>query len=68
MKKMILRISGMHCTSCERLISDALSDAGVKNSGMDSKKGIAIIEFDENKISLEKIKAVIAKEGYKVVG
>lgn len=58
----------MHCTSCERLISGALSDVGVKNSGIDFKKGIAIVEFDENKISLEKIKAVIAKEGYKVIG
>lgn len=62
--KINLKIKGMHCKSCETLISDALADAGVK-SRVDSKKGTAVVEFDESKISLEKIKSIIAKEGYK---
>ena len=66
MKKITLKISGMHCTSCEKLIGDALSDLGIKDYRVDSKKGTAVIEFDENKVSLEKIRTIIAKEGYKV--
>ncbi|MEW5896814.1 MAG: heavy-metal-associated domain-containing protein [Nanoarchaeota archaeon] len=66
MKKMNLNIKGMHCKSCEVLISDALAEVGVK-SHADTKKGTATIEFDESKITLEKVKSIIAKEGYKVV-
>ncbi len=65
MNKMNLKIKGMHCSSCEMLIADALEDLGVKSS-VDSKEGTATVEFDENKISLEKIKKTIEEEGYKV--
>ena len=63
--KKSLKVKGMHCKSCEILISDALQDIGVK-SKVDSKKGAAEVEFDENKISIDKIKDVIKKEGYEV--
>ena len=47
------------------LIEDALDDLDVK-SEVDSEKGTAAIEFDESKITEEKIKKAIEKEGYKV--
>ena len=62
MKKITLKIKGMHCHSCEMLIGDALEDIGVK-SNVDSKLGTAEIEFDENKVSIDKIKNVIKSEG-----
>lgn len=65
MKKINLKISGMHCKSCEVLISDALLEAGAKKVAVDSKKSIATIEFDES-LSEEKIKQIIRKEGYQV--
>jgi len=64
--KVELKIEGMHCPSCSMLISDALEDVGVDNSNIDSETGIGIIEFDESKVSLDKIKKTIEDEGYKV--
>ena len=65
MKKIRLKVKGMHCKSCSMLIEDALEDLGAK-SKVNDKEGIAVVEFDENKVSEEKIRAAIKKEGYKV--
>jgi len=64
--KTSLKISGMHCDSCETLVSEALEDVGVKVLKINGTSGLAEIEFSEQKISLEQIKAIIRKEGYKV--
>ena len=56
----------MHCKSCSMLISDALEDIGVRDSKIDADSGKAMIEFDESKVTAEKIKATIKAEGYKV--
>lgn len=55
----------MHCQSCATLISEELEELGVQ-SKVDYKKGTAEINFDGTKVSLEKIKEVIKKEGYKL--
>lgn len=66
MKTIELKIGGMHCPSCEMLISDVLTDLGIENSAFDSKNGTGTITFDETKITLEEIKKAIESEGYKV--
>ncbi|MBS3119047.1 heavy-metal-associated domain-containing protein [Candidatus Woesearchaeota archaeon] len=66
MKTITFKVTGMHCKSCEMLITDALEEAGVSSAKVDSKIGMAVIEFDEKKIKIEKIKKVIETEGYKV--
>ena len=65
MKKIELKIGGMHCKSCKMLIEDALEDVNVK-SNVDVDKETVIIEFDENKISLADVKKAIIDEGYTV--
>ena len=65
MKKITLKVKGMHCQSCATLIEDALEDLGVKGK-VDSKKETAVIVFDEKKVIEEKIKKTIIKEGYNV--
>lgn len=65
MKKVNLTVMGMHCKSCSMLISDALEDIGVKSS-VNLDKNQVIVEFDENKVSLEKIKKEIVSVGYTV--
>jgi copper chaperone CopZ len=60
-----IKIKGMHCKSCAVLIKDELDDLGVE-SIIDSVTGMAKIKFDKNKISSDKIKKVIIKEGYGV--
>jgi len=63
--KKILKIEGMHCSSCALGVEMLLKTKGAKgNVDFDSKK--AEIEFDENKTSLEEIKKEIEKSGYKV--
>ena len=66
MKKINLKIKGMHCPSCEMLIEDALDNIGVNDVEIDSKTGKAIIGFDEEKVSEELIKKTIEGEGYQV--
>ncbi|MBL7052018.1 MAG: heavy-metal-associated domain-containing protein [Nanoarchaeota archaeon] len=58
------KVGGMHCKSCEMLIKDSLEDLGVKDISFINNE--ITITFDESKISLETIKKVIEKEGYKV--
>ena len=60
--KIELKIEGMHCPSCSMLIADALEDIGVSNSDINAETGNAVIEFDESKVSVEKIKKTIVDE------
>ena len=63
--KKILKIEGMHCSSCAMGVEMLLGAKNVKAKvDFDSKK--AEIEFDENKTSFEEIKKEIEKSGYKV--
>lgn len=64
-----LKVSGMHCNSCETLIKEDLEELeGVKEAKADSKKGIVEVEYDEKKTSINTIKNLIIKGGYKVEG
>ena len=68
MTKLVLKIKGMHCASCSILIDKLLA----KQEGIISVKtsygaGKAAFEFDETKISLEKIDEFVNKLGYDVI-
>lgn len=55
----------MHCTSCAMVIDMDLEDLeGVKSSKTSYAKCETEIEFDPEKISLEKITESIKKSGY----
>ncbi len=64
-KKAKLKVMGMHCKSCETLIQDVLWDANVK-ANANHKTGEVNVEYDESKISMDKIKSLIDELGYKV--
>ena len=66
MKKLNLKIKGMHCSSCSKLLEGELEDNGV-SSKIDSVSGKALINFDEKKISETKIKSIIKQLGYKIL-
>ena len=57
-----LNIKGMHCKSCIKLIENELKDK--VNKVQVQENGIATIDFDEKKISLQKIKEIIKELGY----
>lgn len=67
-KTVILKIDGMVCASCENLIEDILLDNdGVIKVEASYSKGLAKIDYDENKTSINDLIKMIQGEGYKVI-
>jgi len=65
MKKLTLKIKGMHCQSCATLIKSNLEDLDGTNSiKVSYEKETVALKFDENKTNEEKIKSVIDTQGY----
>lgn len=65
MKKVILKISGMHCTSCSMNIDFDLEDLeGVKASKTSYARQITEIEFEEKLIKEEVLIEAVKKTGY----
>ncbi|MBT4540637.1 heavy metal translocating P-type ATPase [Candidatus Woesearchaeota archaeon] len=65
MKKTTLNITGMHCASCSTIINKALSKVnGVSTSNVNLSTNKATIEFDENKVDLNKLIQTIKNKGY----
>lgn len=65
MKKIKLKIDGMHCPSCAMNIDMDLEDLDrVKDVRTNYAKGITEIEFDEEKQSVNEIISIIKKTGY----
>ncbi len=62
-----LKTKGMHCTSCEMLVRDALEELdGVNKAEASFKDGIISVDFDDNKVDKNKITEVIWAEGFEV--
>jgi len=67
MMEKTIKISGMHCRSCEILLEDSISEIkGAKVLSADHKSGQIKVNI-ENESLLSEIKKVVEKEGYKVV-
>ena len=57
----------MSCQGCVKSIEKALKQRdGVKNVGIDLSTGTVELDFDENRVSLEELKARIKEAGYDV--
>ena len=65
MRKLKVKIEGMHCTSCAMNIDFGLEDLGVNSAKNSYAKQETEIEFDEEKIKPQKIIEQIKKTGYK---
>lgn len=66
MKHETLTIDGMSCGHCVNAVKNAIEEAGAKAETVEIGK--ARIEYDETKLTREKIVLAIEDEGYKVVG
>ena len=63
----VIKVNGMHCKSCEILLSDSISEIkGVQKVSADSTSGVVKVTYSNEGI-LNDIKTVIEKEGYKVI-
>ncbi len=64
----ILKISGMHCTSCARLIEHSLKrEDGVESVTVDYSSEEASVEFDSARLETGSLKQLIHGLGYEVV-
>lgn len=67
MSLIIFKIRGMTCINCKTRIENALAVLeGIKKVDVSWEKGLADIEYDEEKISLNKIQEIIESLDYKV--
>lgn len=65
MKEIKLKISGMHCGSCEKIIQMDLSDVtGVIESKIDSKTGSGLVKTEDS-VSDDLVIQTIQSTGYK---
>lgn len=65
MNKIILKIEGMHCSSCAMNIDFDLEDLeGIKTSKTNYAKQVSEVEYDQDKLQPEKIIEQIKKSGY----
>jgi Cu+-exporting ATPase len=67
-KEVVLQILGMHCPACAQGIEAVLSRTeGVIDIKVNFAAKEAIVRFDEDKINLDKVKALIKRGGYEAV-
>lgn len=65
MKKIELKIKGMHCVGCENTVKEAVSSLkGVKNAKVDYARENAIIEFDAAKTDAKSIMRAVKNAGF----
>jgi len=65
MLKKTLKLSGLHCQSCQTLIEEELKvQAGIKKIAVDYDNQTAEVEFDQEEINERKIKRIIGRLGY----
>jgi len=68
MTKLVLKVKGMHCSSCSVLIDKLLQkQEGIISIQTNYGNEKTAVEFDEKKISLEKIDELIGKLGYDLI-
>jgi len=64
-KKVVLKIIGMHCTSCCLSIDGDLEDTkGVKSAKTSYASQVCEVEFEEEVVTIEEILKVVDKTGY----
>ncbi len=65
-KKILLKVTGMHCASCEMLTKEELSELpGVSNILVDVKVGSAELVLDDSKNNINDVIEAVKKAGYK---
>jgi Cu+-exporting ATPase len=65
--EVIFKISGMHCPSCGMNIDSALEELdGVLSSSTNYAKQITKVEYEPEKVTLDKMSEEIKKAGYTV--
>ncbi len=68
MKKIVLKIEGMSCSACQNRVEKYLNkEEGVK-AEVNLVMAQALIEYDENKVTISDLERFISESGYKSLG
>jgi Cu+-exporting ATPase len=68
-EKTVVRIGGMSCTSCAQSIEKGLlREKGVANASVNFATEKAVVEYDPEKVTLQRIGKVIEQAGYEPLG
>ncbi|MDT5061030.1 MAG: copper chaperone [Acidobacteriota bacterium] len=63
-----IHVEGMHCKMCSASVAKALKATdGVEKVEVSDKEGIAVIQYDDQKVTEAKLREVINGTGFKVV-
>jgi mercuric transport protein len=65
-KTVTIRVEGMHCGGCASSVTKALkATEGVEDVQVSFEKGEAVIKFDDQKVTVAKLREVINNTGFK---
>ncbi len=68
MKTVTFQTEGMHCQSCETLVTESLTDLeGVNDAEASYKDGKVTVSYDESKTKEEALRSAVESEGYRVI-
>lgn len=63
-----LKIDGMHCVSCGMNIDGVLEEIeGVYSAKTHYAKAQTVVEYDPQRVDVEKIRDTVINQGYKIV-
>jgi mercuric transport protein len=67
-KTVTIKVEGMHCGGCSSSVTKALkATEGVEDVQVSFEKGEAIIKYDDQKVTVAKLREVINGTGFKAV-
>ena len=67
-KTVTIRVKGMHCGGCSSSVAKALkATEGVEDVQVSYEKGEAVIKYDDQKVTVAKLREVINDTGFKAV-
>jgi copper chaperone len=63
-----IKVEGMSCTHCQLRVKKAVEEVeGVRKADVDLQTKQVVIDYEEGKANLEKVKAAIREAGYEPV-
>lgn len=66
MSNVTLSVKGMSCNHCVKSVEEAVKNAGASGQ-VDLAAGTVAVEFNEQAVTVDQIKAAIEDQGYDVV-
>lgn len=66
MEKTILNVKGMTCGHCEAAVTSALKEVGADHVLVNLETGKVEVDYDTDKVSMDKMKEAVEDQGYDV--